>query len=52
MKHERPGKNLRVSDKAHEYLRKRAFREKKKMNQLVEEFCFPKGIPVKTLKGV
>ena len=44
--------NIHVSARVKAFLKKRAWRERKPLKQIVDDLCFPKGIPVKTLRGV
>lgn len=44
--------NIHVSSRAKAFLKKRAWKQRKTIKQVVDDLCFPKGISVKTLKGV
>jgi len=40
-------KNIRVTTAAHAFLSKRAWKKRQKIKQVVDDLCFPKGIPIK-----
>ena len=44
--------NIHVSARAKQYLKKRAWKQRKTVKQVVDDLCFPVRIPVKTLAGV
>ena len=43
---------VHCSENAKAYLKKRAWKQRKTVKQVVDDLCFPTRIPVKTLPGV
>lgn len=53
MSNTRPNnEEVRVGVKAKAYLKKRAWKQRKTIKQVIDDLCFPKKLKVKTLKGV
>lgn len=44
--------NIHVSARAKAMLKKRAWKQRKTVKQVVDDLCFPKLLKVKTLPGV